>query len=88
MMERLRECSSLKLLCVPAWMDQHSFRDPSAGTAGPYWVLANSHPSGCGSFITNREGWKVEQIKNTEKDCLVVKTWDELNARSGPTTVI
>jgi predicted amidohydrolase len=42
-------------------------------------MLANSNPSGCRSFITNRRGRKVEPLGADGKNCLVVKTWAELD---------
>jgi hypothetical protein len=87
MMERLKECGGRTLLCLPAWMDRFSFQGDRIGNPfdppGSYYVLANSHPSGCASFIAKRNGQKVEQT-GTERDCLAVKTWDELEAHSGP----
>lgn len=82
MQARLKEHSGTTVLCVPAWMDNLWFQLDTVGPLdqpGSYWVLANSNPSGCRSFITNRRGRKVEPLGADGKNCLVVKTWAELD---------
>jgi hypothetical protein len=87
MEDRLYECSGPTLLCIPAWMDDTFAPDGRvACLPGPYRVLANSDPSGCGSFITNRDGRKVAQIggktQPLARNTLVVRSWAEIDGSS------
>jgi hypothetical protein len=81
MQTRLKEHGGTTVLCVPAWMNNDYFQHDTVSPLfppGSYWVLANSNPIGCRSFITNRRGRKVEPLGADGKNCLVVKTWAEL----------
>lgn len=80
MEDRLKECPGIAVLCVPARMDANSFQNDTS--KGFYWVLANSNPSGCGSFITNRQGRKVEWVGKKDapaSNTLVARSWAELD---------
>jgi hypothetical protein len=77
-----------KIICVPACMSDSYFTGDSLiypHWYGKYVVLANSHPEGCGSFISNTKAIKCAATKrvghlSVQKNRIVLRTLEELDA--------
>jgi hypothetical protein len=74
-----------KVICIPASMSEGTLDSPRLdlrGYGNKYVILANANPPpiGCGSFLANKVGSKVE---NNNFKCLhntiFLKTWRELD---------
>ncbi len=72
-----------KVICIPASMSSgtlDSDRLEIPAYRNKYVILANANPYGCGSFLANKAGWKVEggNFKWTHNQ-ISVRTWSQLD---------